>query len=71
MAEVALMARLTRCECGHPAVEHYDSHAFCTWTMAEPPECACEEFRPIEPEVWLSVGKEHVSADYNTGKNPE
>lgn len=56
-SEPKLMARLTKCVCGHDAIEHYDSYAFCTWTMADPPECECEEFRPIGPEIFVQVGE--------------
>ncbi len=52
----AFGARMTLCKCGHPAVEHYDSYSVCTWTLAEPPECSCEEFDAAEPERYVQVG---------------
>lgn len=44
--------RLTKCECGHTAVEHYDSHDFCTWTLDG--ECDCEKFTPVGIESWVT-----------------
>ena len=38
----------TKCKCGHEAVEHYDSHVFCTWVMSG--ECDCEQFEAAEEE---------------------
>jgi len=56
----AYAARLTACKCGHQAIEHYDSHDFCTWTVAEPPECECEKFEAVGPEIYVQVGQPHV-----------
>jgi hypothetical protein len=43
--------RLTRCECGHQAVEHYDSFSVCIIGR-----CRCEEFKAAEPERYVQIG---------------
>lgn len=47
MADYAM--RQTLCTCGHIAVEHYDSHDFCTWTLDG--KCNCEKFVACGPEI--------------------